>query len=231
MPDFHFAEDASFIAGPVHLGLVVLEVYTCGIDWGSDEVIPIYSLCALEEDLIKLGNGVRKRVEVHVGGQSLPTIAGFDGSGSGGGAVSTRSIGTGFQNKSRISGSETDTAVKPGIATAGLDANVFGKTTHETCGSRTLRLIRDGIRCNAIVAKVHGRRAEVDVSEIVAGIGTDDGKRVLGYRSKYAGVGRIGKSEHSITFLSAREVEDPLFRHCALFAIGRFLRGVRSAFC
>lgn len=123
-------------------------------------------------------------------------------------------------DKAGVTGGDAYATVEPRITSASLDADIFSEALHVANARSSLRLVHNTVGKTSAVRKVHGGGAEVDEAEGVTGVGTGDGEGALTDGRQCTSRGAVGKREHSITFLSARFVEDGPCRHCALFAIG-----------
>lgn len=124
--------------------------------------------------------------------------------------------------------SEDDASPLPGNASGYLHLNRLLYPAHEAKGCRA--------RCHVD----HGASAAISV-EITGGGRPNEhreGGRATHYLRRYGEVGGgpglatsrdVAPRQHSVPLLATGYVEDPLFGHCALFAIGRSLRAVFSA--
>lgn len=123
VPQFGLFDGAIGVAGPNTPGFIELKVHSASVHGGDDEIVPIYALCALEDDAIELVPEVGSIVDVSVEPQPDNSVTSV--------LEITRGLGWAVGSPWEVPAeTETDTTPEPRKAGASLDSDMFGEAAH-----------------------------------------------------------------------------------------------------
>lgn len=153
-------DSAGSIAGLDRDRPVGLEIDTTSVDWGGENVIPIFAVFALEKEGVPCVLGVARIVDDLIEIKSLHSVGGIHKSG-----IPCISLGRTVCGAERIEncwalGAECDTTPEPREARASLDTNVFREPLHVRRRRRADSLLGDRARVGIGIRHIHRCRRE-----------------------------------------------------------------------